>query len=219
MNLFSKKYLKEWKSFVDHHKKSCSFKKGDVIFSAGDKTDGIYIIDSGFVKITYKQYDGNELLIRITGKGNVLGHRGIGGDWKYPISAYALSDLKLSFIPIDTFNSIATTNAEFCYEMMIFFANELKRSEKRISQLPVLNRIASAVLENYQVFGFDADEPNKLSFTISRNDISNMARTTYESVIRSLSELKKMGVIKLQGKSIYILDLNKLEELANPNGK
>ncbi|MCB9223143.1 MAG: Crp/Fnr family transcriptional regulator [Crocinitomicaceae bacterium] len=218
MDFLKKKYLKEWKSLIALGKQELKFGKNEMIFSAGDKTNGIYSIKSGYVKISYKNFDGEDLVIRIAGKGDTLGHRGFGGDWTYPISAYSLNESEVTFLPIEVFKTMAKTNPEFSFDMMMFFADELRKSEKKISQPPVLSRIAYTILENYRVFGFDKNEPTKLAFTLSRSDISNMAGTTYESVIRSLSELKKKGVIQISGKNIHILDLKELENIANPAG-
>ena len=111
---------KEWQDFINFHKKIINYKKEDAIFQAGDETKGLFIIDSGKIKVTYKQYDGSERLIRLAKKGDVLGHRGFGGSWKYPISAYALDVTSVSFIPVNTFNILAKANPNFTYNLMLF---------------------------------------------------------------------------------------------------
>ena len=54
-------------------------------------------------------------------------------------------------------------------------------------------------------FGFDAKDKKRLAFTISRKEIAQVADTTYESVIRSLSELQELGMIELTGKQVRIV--------------
>lgn len=56
----------------------------------------------------------------------------------------------------------------------------------------------------------------KLAYTLSRNDIASMANTTYESVVRTIAESNKVKIIKIDGKSIHILNLKKLNSLAQP---
>ena len=122
MNSFIEKYCtKEWKDFINFHKEIITFKEGEYIFKAEEETKGLYIIDSGKVKITYKQYDGSKRLIRLATNGDILGHRGFGGSWKYPISAYTLEESQISFIPVNIFNTVAKANAEFSYHLMMFF--------------------------------------------------------------------------------------------------
>ena len=206
---------KEWQEFINHKKETIEVKKGNLIFHAGEETKGLYIIDSGKVKITYQQYDGHERIIRLATEGDWLGHRGFGESWKYPISAYAFEDTIVSFIPVHTFNILAKTNPQFTYYLMMFFADELRKSESHINIYPVKNLVAKALLDNYEAFGFK-EKSKELEFTLSRKDIANMAGTTYETVVRTLADLNRNEVIKIDGKSIHILNLKKLTELSIP---
>jgi CRP-like cAMP-binding protein len=220
MNSFIEKYCtKEWKDFINFHKEIITFKEGEYIFKAEEETKGLYIIDSGKVKITYKQYDGSKRLIRLATNGDILGHRGFGGSWKYPISAYTLEESQISFIPVNIFNTVAKANAEFSYHLMMFFAEELRQSEAIINHYPVKNLVAKALHDNYRVFGFESEKSTKLSYTLTRKDIASLAGTTYETVVRTLAEFNKKNIINIDGKTIHILDLIELENIANPEYK
>jgi len=219
ITFIEKNCSKEWQDYINFHKIVKDFKKGTFIFEAGEETKGLYFVDSGKIKITYKQHDGSDRLIRLSKKGDVLGHRGFGGSWKYPISAYALTDTKVSFIPVDVFNTIAKINPAFTYSLMMFFAEELRKSEAKIKHFPVKILVARALLDNYRAFGFEDKDSIKLSYTLSRKDFASKAGTTYETVVRSFADFKKMGLIEIEGKSILIKDLKKLRELARPEEK
>lgn len=206
----------EWKTFIDHHKETMTLQKGEYIFNADDDTLGLYFINRGKVKVSYKQYDGSERLIRLAKDKDVLGHRGFGGSWKYTVSALALCETEVTFITLDVFNTLAKANAAFTYHLMMFFAEELRESESKIKKYPVKSLIARAIRDNYKVFGFEKEGSTKLSYTLSRKDIASMAGTTYETVVRTLAELNKAGVIKIDGKSIHILNCEALSKLACP---
>jgi len=220
MKSFIEKYCtNEWKEFIDFHKKIFTYKKGEYIFEAKEQTKGLYIIDKGSVKITYKQYDGSDRLIRLATNGDVLGHRGFGGNWTYPISALALETTEVSFIPVNVFETVAKVNPEFTYHLMMFFAEELRKSEAKIKHYPVRILIAKAIYDNYKTFGFEEGSETKLSYTLSRKDIASKAGTTYETVIRTISDLNNEGIIKIDGKSLHILQIDKLKDIANPEYK
>lgn len=215
MGSFLKQYCTpEWQQFVDFHKTTLVFDANALIFSEGDDVKGLYIVKEGKVKVFSKEFDGKEKIIRLAADGEIIGHRGFGGNWTYPVSAKTYVKTSVTFIPINVFNTLAKANNEFTYQLMMFFAEELRLSEERNSSIPVKNRIAKAILLNYKAFGTDAKDPLKLSYTISRKDYASKANTTYETVIRVLSELNKDKIIELQGKSIKILNLNELNVLA-----
>jgi CRP/FNR family transcriptional regulator len=217
MESFLDKYCSiEWKEFIASKKLILTFKKNEIIFNAGEKTKGLFFIDSGKVKVTYKQFDGSDRVIRLATKGDVLGHRGFGGNWTYPISAVALVDTKINFMTIDTFNVLAKINPNFTFHLMMFFAEELRKSEAKIKHYPVKILVARALFENYKTFGFESENSTKLSYTLSRKDIASKAGTTYETVVRTLADFTKKGIIKLEGKSIHINAVDKLREIARP---
>ncbi|MCO6499244.1 MAG: Crp/Fnr family transcriptional regulator [Vicingus serpentipes] len=215
MDSFLKKYCSpEWQSYIDIYKKQKQVKAKAYVFKEGETTEGLYIINKGKVKVVTKDDEGKETLIRLATDGDILGHRGFGGNWTYPISAIALENTALTFVPLNAFNVLAKSNAEFTYHLMMFFAEELRKSEEKMKQLPVKVRVARAIVMNYKCFGFDENEKNKLSFTLSRTDYASKAGTTYETVIRVLADLNKSGIIQIKGKSIYILDLEQLLAIA-----
>jgi len=215
MDSFLKQYCTpEWQQFVDFHKTTLTFDANSLIFSEGDEVKGLYIVKEGKVKVYSNEFDGKEKIIRLAADGEIIGHRGFGGNWTYPVSAKTYVKTTMTFIPINVFNTIAKANVEFTYQLNMFFAEELRLSEERNSSIPVKNRIAKAILLNYKAFGADAKDPLTLSYTISRKDYASKVNTTYETVIRVLSELNKDKVIELQGKTIKILNLQELNRLA-----
>ncbi|MBD81488.1 MAG: transcriptional regulator [Crocinitomicaceae bacterium] len=216
MDSFLKQYCsKEWQEFVDFHKKTYSVKAKEHIFNEGEATKGLYIVNAGKVKVVTKGEE-RDTLIRLAADGDILGHRGFGGDWAYPISAIALEDTTVSFIPLAIFNQIVKANTEFSYQLMMFFAEELRRSEEKIALIPVKNRVAKSIYYTYQAFGYKDDDPGMLSFTLTRKEMASKAGTTYETVIRMLAELNKSEIIRLENKEIRILDMDQLSQLARP---
>jgi CRP/FNR family transcriptional regulator len=216
MDSFLKQHCSiEWREFISFHKVQKTVGANSYIFREDEKTEGLYVINKGKVKIVSRDIDGKESLIKLAADGDIIGHRGFGGDWTYPISAITYEDTEITFIPLNIFNIVAKSNIEFTYHLMMFFAEELRTSEEKIMQIPVRNRVVRAILTNYKVFGADKKDPTKLSYTISRRDYASKAGTTYETVIRVLSDLNKEKLIAVEGKSIRILNLELLSQLAN----
>lgn len=215
MDSFLKQYCSpEWQAFVDFHKETFEFKANEIILKEGDSVNGFLIINKGKAKVYSTNSEGKEMIIRLAADGYIIGHRGFGGDWTYPVSAKAYEKTIITYIPLTIFNQVARANAEFTYQLMMFFAEELRQSEEKNNLIPVKNRVAKAILINYSVFGSDPKDSLKLSYTISRKDFASKANTTYETVIRVLGELNKENIIQLQSKSIRIIDLQKLKEIS-----
>lgn len=211
-------YLGEqWTPLIESHNETIRFKAGDLIFKEGDEVPGMYCLNTGKVKI-YSVDNKEEHIHRLATDGELVGLRGIGKSLIYPASCVALTDCEMSFLPINVFLSLLRTNSEFCYYYMNLISEELRRTEtviRRISRMEMKERIAFAILRNLDAFRYDSSEKGLLSYTLSRKEYASMASTTYETVIRMLSDLEKHKLIRLERKNIRVLNENGLRKLVN----
>ncbi|OIQ93647.1 cAMP receptor protein [mine drainage metagenome] len=208
--------IKEWIPAIDINRKTFHFKKGELIFKEGDKVKGIYFIYKGTVKVHKKWGDEKELIVRIAKDGDIVGHRGLGSNTYYPISGTALEPTTVCFIDLDFFQSTLKVNHEFLYQLMIFFADELQESERRmrnLAHMPVKGRVAQALLLLKTKFGIN--EEGFIDISLSRQDLASFVGATYETVFRTINELTEEGMIETSGKSIYIKNEEKLLRIIN----
>lgn len=217
--VLSKYCTKEWCEFVDHYSEIRTHVAGEYIFRKGEPTIGLFLIIDGKVKVTTSVGRDQERVIRLATNDDLIGHRGFGGDWKYTVSAIALTDSKLRFIPLDIFNAVFRANPDFAYYIMTFFAEELRDSESFTSQLPIKNIVAGVLVKNCETFGFAKGSQTKLGYSLSRRDLASLAGTRYETLVRILSEFSQEGIVRFEGKIIHILNLEKLRDLAGLNTK
>ena len=146
-------------------------------------------------------------------KGNIIGHRGLGKDLVYPVSGTAIEPTTVCFVPLDFFQTSLRTNHDLLYELMQFFATELKESERNmrnLAHMPVKGRIAQALLTLDEKFG--KTENGFLNISISRQDLASFAGTTYETAFRIVTELTNEGLIQIVDKKIILLDKARLLE-------
>jgi len=118
--------LPEWLPAIDANRKVFHFKKGEALFREGDLMTGIYFIYNGTVKVHKKWGSEKELIVRFAKKGDIAGHRGLGNDHSYSVTATALELVAACFIEMGFFNATIKVNTGFLFELMMFFAEELK---------------------------------------------------------------------------------------------
>jgi CRP-like cAMP-binding protein len=206
--------LPEWQPAIASHKKNFVAKKGEVIFNEGDPVTGVYFVTSGNVKV-HKRWGDKELILRFASGGAIFGHRGITTKLDtYPISATALEATRLCFVDIEFFKTTLKVNHDFAYGMLMFYADELHSSEKKMRNLALMSvkgRLAVAILELKEQFGLDQD--GFLALELSRQDLAAYTGATYETVFRTMNELLAEQLIKVSGKALGIVDENGLIEL------
>jgi CRP-like cAMP-binding protein len=212
---FCQSCLKEWIPAVDANRVNYKFKKGELLFTEGEAVKGIYFVYSGTVKVHKKWSEGKELILRFANNGAIVGHRGLGDDKFYPISATALEPTTVCFIPIEFFTSSLKVNHNFTLSLLNFFAEELRESEKRwrnMAHMSVKGRLAYALLSLKNKFGLS--EEGHINIILSRQDLASYVGATYETVFRTLGDLSNENVIDLSGKNISILNEKTLVSLS-----
>lgn len=203
--------IREWLPVVDVKRSTFDYKKGELLFNENDEVKGIYFLNKGKVKVYKKWGDNRELIIRFAGQGDIVGHRGLGKNNIYPVSATTLEFTSACFIDLNLFESSLKVNYELMHKLLMFYAEELQESEKNmrnLAHMPVKGRIAYSLIKLKDRFGITKE--GSIDISISRQDLGSFAGTTYETVFRVLTELVQEGVIGFEGKEIIILDEVKL---------
>jgi CRP-like cAMP-binding protein len=201
----------EWKELIAVKKTTLRFKKGQKLFTEGEKVKGVFFMYTGAVKVHKQWIDQKELIIRFTRAGDMLGHRGLAAGDLYPVSATALEDSKACFIPGTFLEATLGTDHAFTYRLLQFYAAELQKAEKRMRNLALMEvngRIADALFELQEVFGLN--KAKYISVAVTRQDIAAYAGTTYETVFKFLRTLIVSKTISVSGKSIRINNTGKL---------
>ena len=199
---------------VSDSKVTKKVKKGEHLFDEGEKLNGVYCVRNGVSKLSKLSANGKDQIVKLATKGEVIGQRSVISEEHTNLSAVAVSDMEVCFIPKESINHTLQKNPNFTLEVLRHMAHDLKEADDvivNISQKTVKQRIAEAFL--YLKNNFGEDEEGFLALTLSREDISNVVGTATESAIRIISEFKKKGLIHTSGKRIGIKNERKLMEM------
>lgn len=203
----------DWLPAIKQNRKNFSAYKGEVIFTEGEQTKGIFFVQSGLVKVHKQWGSAKELIVRFAKTGDIVGHRGLGDDHAYPVSSTALEHTVLCYVDLDFFLSTLKINTGYLYQLMLFYASELKESEKdmrNLAHMPVKGRIAQALLSLQKKFGVDSQ--HNIDVVLSRQDLASFVGASYETLFRLLNEMAGEKIIRLD-KKISITDPHKLADL------
>lgn len=211
MRAMNKEELKK----VSDSKITKTIKKGESLFEEGDKLGGVYCVRNGVSKLSKLSPNGKDQIVKLASKGEVMGQRSVIAEEHTNLSAVAVSDMEVCFIPKESITNTLHTNPNFTLEVLRHMAHDLKEADDVIvnmGQKTVKQRIAEAFLYLKNNFGEDAD--GFLALTLSREDIANVVGTATESAIRIISEFKKKGYLHTSGKKVGISNERKLKDLA-----
>ncbi|MBM1107366.1 Crp/Fnr family transcriptional regulator [Aurantibacter crassamenti] len=198
---------KEELKIVSDTKITKTLKKGEVLFEEGEKLDGVFCVRDGVTKLSKLSPNGKNQIVKLASKGEVIGQRSVIAEESTNLSAIAVSDMKVCYIPKNAIVSTLDSNPNFALEVLRHMAHDLKEADNVIvnmSQKTVKQRIAEAFM--YLKNNYGEDDNGFLALSLSREEYANVVGTATESCIRIISEFKKKGLIKSSGKKIGIIN-------------
>lgn len=180
------------------------YSRRDTIIKQNSKTSHVLFIVSGMVKITKEMRKGKNLILKIEGSGNFIGLSSVFGNETFEYSVSAIEPTLVSFVDINIFKDIFLKNGALALEFInILSRNNLFNIDKLSSllykQLP--GRVADIIIYFSEVIY----KSSTFSFPLTRQELAELAGTTKESLIRTLSEFKNDKIIDMDRNTITIL--------------
>jgi CRP-like cAMP-binding protein len=189
-------------------------KKGEILFREGESINGVYCVKEGVCKLSKLSANGKDQIVKLVVKGNLIGQRSLVNEEKSNLTAIAVNDMKVSFIPKHQVLHDLNKNVSFSMDMLQEMAKELKHADDFIvdmAQKSVKHRLADVLI--FLNENLETDANGYLGVILSREDYAGIVGTASESAIRILSQFKKEGIISTEGKKIKIENLKGLQRI------
>jgi CRP/FNR family transcriptional regulator len=192
------------------------FSNGSNIFLQQEKSNNLYNITEGNVKIYQLLTDGRLQIIGFLYPGDFFGSYRQG---KYNYSAQAIGDVKVCVFNEIILNKHLEKNPKLSRELLNITANELTLAQDRIrvlGKLTATERMANFILNISDQRARIKWQDNPVSLPMNRQDIADYLGLTIATVSREITRLKISNVIKVISSSqIYINDRTKLSLLCS----
>jgi CRP/FNR family transcriptional regulator len=194
-------------------RKEMFFRKGEIICREGEKINNFYYLKEGLLKV-YKTVDARkEQIISITNPLDFIGLLSVFSNFNYIFSVSALESSSICIIKLDALKKLIQSNGEFAMtllEKMSKMNDQILETRLLINLKNLRGRTAYIIL----MFAKDIYKSKKFDLPVSRKEIAELIDMRTENVIRILSELRNDGIIKIEGKSIEIIDQKRLESIS-----
>src|SRR5579885_1516531 len=187
---------------------------GKLIFSEGQPCEGLYVVESGAVKVYKSSADGREQVLTIEGPGGSIAELPVFDGGNYPASAAAVSETRLLFVSKRDFQALCLQHPEVALKVLRVVGARLRRLVGIIEELSfttVRHRLASLLLR-FAREGKRTAEGVEVTLPVSNQELAAQIGTVRELVSRNLSRLQSEGLIKMDGRSVILCDIKALEE-------
>lgn len=196
------------------HAISREYQAGEIIFSEGDPCEGLYVVQTGSVRIFNTSSNGRERVLLIEGAGNSLAELPVFDGGPYPASTAAVGKCTLLFISKKDFRALCMEQPELPLKVLKVVSSRLRQLVGIIEELSfatVRSRLAAWLLQEARASGQETPSGTKFVLNISNQELAFQIGTVRELVSRNLSYFQSKGIIKTEGRTVTITDLPSLE--------
>lgn len=202
--------LHQLKNFFWDEGEVSNYKRGMVVYNWGERSNAIYLILKGVVKTHTMDVNGKELITGLYKPDDFLGFTSFDENIPYNETATAVEDTELVGISKKQVSEILKKSQEVSMELMNLLTDNLSTVKNQLIQMAyssVRKKTASTILQFVNVINPKPGNPIR----ILRSDLAATAGIATESLIRTLSDFKKDGLIEIEGRDIRVIDHQGLE--------
>jgi CRP/FNR family transcriptional regulator, cyclic AMP receptor protein len=193
------------------------FPRGNGIYAEGEPGDRLYIIVSGKVKIGRRSADGREKLLAIMGPPDMFGALSMFDPGPRTASAQAITAVCAATMDRDALRAWITDRPQIAEQLLRVLARRLRRTNDQLTDLiftDVPGRVAKELLHLAQRFGTQDRDCLRVTHDLTQEEIAQLVGSSRETVNKALSEFAHRGWIHLDGKTVLILDPERLARRA-----
>lgn len=190
------------------------FPKGVAVFGEGDRSDRVFVLTSGWIKINYYTHDGKEVVFSLAGPGELIGELSAIDGLPRSATAVAMEDVDALVVSAEDFRSFLLDNprvALLLLETVGLRLRDANRKRVEFSAQDVVGRVAQRLVEMADRFGRQEDGGIRIGLSMSQQELAGWVGGSREAVNKALGELAARGWIDIQRRSLTILDLPALE--------
>lgn len=190
------------------------YSTGEIVFSEGEPCSGLYVVESGHVRIFKSSASGREQVLSIDGPGSSIAELPVFDGGTYPASVAAIDAVSLLFVSKQNFQALCLAHPQVALKVLRVVGARLRRLVGIIEELSfttVRHRLASFLFRLVQTEGRRSAEGVEITLPVSNQELASQIGTVRELVSRNFSRLQAEGMLKIDGRSVTIRDLNALQ--------
>jgi CRP-like cAMP-binding protein len=200
-------------NIINKDRYSVRFHEGEVILKQGTQANTLISVVEGFARKYIEGFNERKLILDFVKPWQLVGAPGVHNTGKHNFSVVAIQETLVCFLDAANFTKVIGMNGEFATKYVKLCSANYGRSLERmvsLSHKQMHGRIADALIYLTE----EIYESTLIGAEISRQDIADYTSMSKDSSIRILKEFERDQIIKLEGRTIEILDNPRLHSIS-----
>ena len=193
------------------------YPRGATIFDEGEPGDRLFIITSGKVKLARHASDGRENLLTVMGPSDMFGELSIFDPGPRTSSAVCVTEVHAATMSSNQLRNWVGDHPQIAQQLLRVLARRLRRTNSSLADLiftDVPGRVAKTLLQLANRFGTQEGGALRVNHDLTQEEIAQLVGASRETVNKALATFAQRGWIRLEGKSVLIIDTEHLAKRA-----
>jgi len=194
------------------------FSAGETVFSEGEPCTGLYVVESGHVRIFKSSPGGREQVLSIEGPGSSVAELPVFDGGNYPASVMAINEATLLFVSKQDFQALCLAHPQVSLKVLRVVGARLRRLVGIIEELSfstVRHRLAAFLVRMAKTSGQRSTEGVEIMLPANNQELASQIGTVRELISRNLSRFQAEGMIRIDGRAVIVTNLKALEAELN----
>ena len=190
-----------------------TYKAGENIYEEGKQSNHFYFVDRGVVKTHRMDEYGKDLITSVYKEGDFFGNTSFNKANAYEEYATAMEETRVYAVTKEELKEILVRNSNITLDLIDVMGDNISGIKEQLLEMAygsVRKKAAKTIL----LFSQKIRRHPTQSIRISRSDLASVAGMASETLIRTLSDFKKEGLLEIEGRNIKILDVEALKKIA-----
>ncbi len=191
--------------------------RGSTLFHEGEPGDSLYIVLEGKVKLGRRSSDGRENLVAVMGPADQFGELSLFDPGPRTATATVVTDARLAVLPKQALQQWVHERPQIAIQLLHVIARRLRRTNTMLADLifvDVPGRVAKQLLQLAQKFGSVDGGQLRVTHDLTQEELAQLVGASRETVNKALADFASRGWLRLEGKSVVILDRERLARRA-----
>ena len=183
------------------------YKRGQVVFHQDDPGASVHVIESGRVKVVLAGAEGEELLLRVLGEGEIFGELALLDGRPRSATVMALEDTVTHVLERSAFLEYLRGHPDATLDLCRALAELIRRLTEQVEDLALLDvprRLERKLLELADAYGQPTPEGTRIDLRLTQSELASMIGTSRASVNYCLASLEARGIIRRDSQRIVL---------------
>lgn len=193
-----------------------SYQKGRFIFMEGEPGEALYLLKSGFIKLTKRLEDGREHILHFVNPGDVFAEVVLFDGGTYPATAEVQEDCVVGVLRNQDIERLLNQHPAMAVSMLRIMSRRLRTAQEKVMNLALhdtARRLAFALLKMSDEHGLKKSQGTLINLNLTNQELANLTGSSRETINRMLNSFKRAGAIDVDRQQIVVLNRKKLEDL------